>query len=221
MGDRPGVLRGLRAAGAIALGAAALVLALGGAPATAAEPQLLSARGTDPSAGGGTVGRRRPRDPARRDGQSEPDRGDLPVDRAGRRPAQGEGRRAAAQPLRARRPAPLRPVVAPRTDGAARAAPRAQRQRRQASLRHTPSVRRDVGHEPGRSRHAQGSPGGRPQRLLPRARKGIDITLLPRARKGIEITLWTTALAPTPLTSPASGRRRAAREIAILELGRR
>jgi hypothetical protein len=56
MGDSPGVLRAIRATGAVALAAAALVLALGGAPATAAAgPPLLTASGTDPSAGGGAV----------------------------------------------------------------------------------------------------------------------------------------------------------------------
>ncbi len=56
MGDRPGVLRAIRAAGAVALGAAALALALGGAPAAAAaEPAVLTELGTDPSAGGDAV----------------------------------------------------------------------------------------------------------------------------------------------------------------------
>ena len=53
MGDSPGVLRAIRAAGAVALGAAALVLAIGGSSATAAaEPPLLTDAGTDPSFGG-------------------------------------------------------------------------------------------------------------------------------------------------------------------------
>jgi hypothetical protein len=59
MGDSPGVLRAIRAAGAVALGAAALVLALGGAPSEAAAatapPALLTDVGTDPSAGGSAV----------------------------------------------------------------------------------------------------------------------------------------------------------------------
>jgi hypothetical protein len=60
MGDRPGVLRALRATGGVALGAAALALALGGAPAAAAEPKLLSSSGTDPSAGGTALAWQRP-----------------------------------------------------------------------------------------------------------------------------------------------------------------
>ncbi|MEA2154369.1 MAG: hypothetical protein QOE11_509 [Solirubrobacteraceae bacterium] len=55
MGDSPAVLRGIRATGAVALAAAALVLVLGGAPATAAPPASLTNAGTDPSAAGGTV----------------------------------------------------------------------------------------------------------------------------------------------------------------------
>ncbi|MGI9100005.1 MAG: hypothetical protein ACR2H2_16185 [Solirubrobacteraceae bacterium] len=56
MGDSPGVLRAIRVTGAIALAAAALVLALGGASATAAAaPGALTASGTDPSAGGGAL----------------------------------------------------------------------------------------------------------------------------------------------------------------------
>jgi hypothetical protein len=55
MGDSPGVLRAIRAAGAIALAAAALVLVLGGAPATAAAPGVLTASGSDPSAGDGAL----------------------------------------------------------------------------------------------------------------------------------------------------------------------
>jgi len=60
MGDRPGVLRALRATGGIALGAAALTIALGGAPAAAAEPKLLSHNGTDPSAAGAALAWQRP-----------------------------------------------------------------------------------------------------------------------------------------------------------------
>jgi hypothetical protein len=53
MGENPGVLRAIRATGALALGAAALVVALHGAAATAAEQ--LTASGTDPSAGNTTL----------------------------------------------------------------------------------------------------------------------------------------------------------------------
>ena len=60
MGDRPGVLRALRATGGVALGAAALTIALGGAPAAAAEPKLLSRSGTDPSAAGAALAWQRP-----------------------------------------------------------------------------------------------------------------------------------------------------------------
>jgi hypothetical protein len=55
MGDSPGVLRLIRATGAVALGAAALALALGGVPAGAAAPAVLTPSGSDPSAGGGAV----------------------------------------------------------------------------------------------------------------------------------------------------------------------
>ena len=60
MGDRPGVLRALRATGGVALGAAALTIALGGAPAAAAEPKRLSSMGTDPSAAGAALAWQRP-----------------------------------------------------------------------------------------------------------------------------------------------------------------
>ena len=60
MGDRPGVLRALRATGGVALGAAALTIALGGAPAAAAEPKLLASKGTDPSAAGASLAWQRP-----------------------------------------------------------------------------------------------------------------------------------------------------------------
>jgi hypothetical protein len=51
MAERPGTLRAIRAVGALALSAAALALALGGAPAAAAtQPAQLTADGTDPSA---------------------------------------------------------------------------------------------------------------------------------------------------------------------------
>lgn len=49
MAERPGVLRAIRAAGAVALGVAALALALGGASASAATESLLTDNGTDPS----------------------------------------------------------------------------------------------------------------------------------------------------------------------------
>ena len=55
MGDRPGVLRAIRATGAVALTAAALVLSLQGAPAVAASPSLLTTLGTDPSAANGSL----------------------------------------------------------------------------------------------------------------------------------------------------------------------
>lgn len=55
MGDSPGVLRAIRATGAVALGVAALALALGGAPASASAPPPLAASGTDPSFGGGAL----------------------------------------------------------------------------------------------------------------------------------------------------------------------
>ena len=56
MGDSPAVLRALRATGAVALGAAAAVLALGGAPAAAATTTpVLTTLGTDPSVDGDTV----------------------------------------------------------------------------------------------------------------------------------------------------------------------
>ncbi len=55
MGDRPGVLRAIRATGAVALAAAALVLSLQGAPAVAAAPSLLTSLGTDPSAANGSL----------------------------------------------------------------------------------------------------------------------------------------------------------------------
>jgi hypothetical protein len=54
MGDSPGALRAIRAGGALALAVAA-VLALGGAPATAAAQSLLTPQGTDPSVDGGTL----------------------------------------------------------------------------------------------------------------------------------------------------------------------
>ena len=55
MAERPGVLRAIRAAGALALSGSALALALGGVPATAAAESLLTANGTDPSAAGAAV----------------------------------------------------------------------------------------------------------------------------------------------------------------------
>jgi len=51
MAERPATLRAIRAIGALALSAAALTLALGGAPAAAAtQPAKLTDNGTDPSA---------------------------------------------------------------------------------------------------------------------------------------------------------------------------
>lgn len=55
MAERPAVLRGIRAAGAVAAGAAALALALAGVPASAASQSLLTDTGTDPSAVAGSV----------------------------------------------------------------------------------------------------------------------------------------------------------------------
>ncbi len=55
MAERPSVLRAIRAAGALALSAAALVLLLGGVPATAATESLLTDNGTDPTASAGAV----------------------------------------------------------------------------------------------------------------------------------------------------------------------
>lgn len=55
MAERPGVLRAIRAAGALALSVAALVLALGGVPASAATESLLTDNGTDPSASAGSL----------------------------------------------------------------------------------------------------------------------------------------------------------------------
>ena len=55
MAERPSVLRAIRAAGALALSVAALVLALGGAPAAAATQSLLTDNGTDPSVIPGSI----------------------------------------------------------------------------------------------------------------------------------------------------------------------
>lgn len=55
MAERPSVLRAIRAVGALALGVAAVVLALGGAAASAATESLLTDNGTDPSAVPGAV----------------------------------------------------------------------------------------------------------------------------------------------------------------------
>ena len=55
MAERPGTLRAIRAAGALATGVAAITLVLGGAPATAAGIPPLTGNGTDPSAAGGAV----------------------------------------------------------------------------------------------------------------------------------------------------------------------
>jgi len=55
MAERPGVLRAIRAAGAVALGVAALVLAFAGVPASAATQSVLTANGTDPSTIAGSV----------------------------------------------------------------------------------------------------------------------------------------------------------------------
>jgi hypothetical protein len=55
MAERPGALRAIRAVGALTLGVAALVLALAGAPASAASESLLTDNGTDPSAAAGAL----------------------------------------------------------------------------------------------------------------------------------------------------------------------
>ena len=60
-----------------------------------------------------------------------------------------------------------------------------------------------------RGRHARGYPGGRPPRLLP------------RARKGIEITLWTTALAPDSAYVTRIRQTERGTRTEILKLGRR
>jgi hypothetical protein len=60
MAERPGVLRAIRAVGALALSIAALALALGGVPASAATASLLTNNGTDPSAAAGTVAWQQP-----------------------------------------------------------------------------------------------------------------------------------------------------------------
>jgi hypothetical protein len=49
----------------------------------------------------------------------------------------------------------------------------------------TPTGRRDAGHEPGKHRHRQGYPGGKPPPLAPRPPAGVSTTL------------WTTALGPS------------------------
>ena len=64
MAERPSVLRAIRAAGAVALSAAALALLLGGVPATAAGESLLTDNGTDPSASGAAVAWQVPGTPA-------------------------------------------------------------------------------------------------------------------------------------------------------------
>ena len=55
MAERPGVLRTIRAAGALALGVAALVLAFAGVPANAATQSVLTDNGTDPSTIAGSI----------------------------------------------------------------------------------------------------------------------------------------------------------------------
>ncbi len=75
MAERPVVLRTLRAAGALALSAAAVALLLGGVPATAATERLLTDNGTDPSAAGTAVAWQVPGTPtgliAREDGAQQ------------------------------------------------------------------------------------------------------------------------------------------------------
>ncbi len=60
MEERPAVLRAIRGAGAVALSAAGLALALGGAPASAAAGTVITDDGTDPSAVAGEVAWQRP-----------------------------------------------------------------------------------------------------------------------------------------------------------------
>ena len=55
MAERPRILRAIRAAGALVLSIAAVVLLLGGVPASAAGESLLTDNGTDPSAAGAAV----------------------------------------------------------------------------------------------------------------------------------------------------------------------
>ncbi|HVF79914.1 MAG TPA: hypothetical protein VNA28_16595 [Solirubrobacteraceae bacterium] len=55
MAERPAVLRAIRAVGAVALGVAALLLALAGVPASAAAPSVLTFDGTDPSTVAGSI----------------------------------------------------------------------------------------------------------------------------------------------------------------------
>ena len=55
MAERPRILRAIRAAGALVLSLAAVVLVLGGVPASAGRENLLTDNGTDPSAAGAAV----------------------------------------------------------------------------------------------------------------------------------------------------------------------
>ncbi len=60
MAERPGTLRAIRAAGALAMSVAAVMLALSGTPASAASERLLTDDGTDPSAAAGSVAWQQP-----------------------------------------------------------------------------------------------------------------------------------------------------------------
>jgi hypothetical protein len=71
------------------------------------------------------------------------------------------------------------------------------------------TVRRDAAHEPGRSRHGAGYPGGRAPRLPE------------RAPEGVELTLWTTALAPGAAYVTSIRRTSTATVTQILTLARR
>ncbi|MGH2841222.1 MAG: hypothetical protein ACRDKY_10420, partial [Solirubrobacteraceae bacterium] len=71
-----------------------------------------------------------------------------------------------------------------------------------------PTVRRDLGHEPGRHRHVAGYRNGRP-RTLPK-----------RAPKGVEITLWSTALDAGHAYASRTRRSAAGTQSEILRLAR-
>ena len=320
MGDSPGVLRAIRATGAIALGSAALALALVGAPATAAAPGLLTAGGTDPSGGGGALAWQLPgggagvikragarveqlpgSDPAlgpqtvawrdgdelvvaaqdtltpllriaapgadepaisarwlvwrAREGSGDvlrvvdlivPEQPPLQLrrtvgpDRLGRPSIDGDrvivhvATRTASRIEEIYVPTRRVAVLRNAKDGALLLNPselagrllyvrssaqgqevllgprHARRGRADERLYAThPTVRRDAGHEPGRSRHGAGYPGGRPPRLPE------------RAPAGVELELWTTALAPDAAYVTRIGRTARGTATEILALGRR
>jgi hypothetical protein len=320
MGDSPGVLRALRATGAVALGAAAAVLALGGAPAAAATTPVLTTLGTDPSADGDTVAWQFPgggpgilqrpgasgvglpgTDPAlgpqtvvwregaelvvadqatlapllrvaapgaeepavsarwlvwrARDGAADvlraldrlaPDQPPVELRRVPGTSSIGrpsiDGDRVVfhvATPATSRIEevfAPTRRVAVLRSAGAqeqllhpselggrllyVRSSPAGQevllgpRRGRSGTAdarlyRTHPTARRDAVHEPGKSRHGAGYPGGRPPRLPQRAPEGVDLML------------WTTALAPAAAYVTSIRRSARATTTQILVLARR